>query len=76
MPAQATTKPSDKISSVGQVAKTLADVLLTQGALDETKTKQIKLSEIQTGKSQEEIIKSQNGSLTRSNGKTSAAGSF
>ncbi len=60
MPAQATTKPSDKISSVGQVAKTLADVLLTQGALDETKTKQIKLSEIQTGKSQEEIIKSQN----------------
>lgn len=36
--------------------KTLADVLVTQGVLDETKAKQVKLSEIQTGKPQEEIL--------------------
>ena len=60
MPAQVTSKLPGRIASDGKVAKTLADILLTQGALDEKKTKQIKLSEIQTGKSQEEIIKSQN----------------
>lgn len=39
--------------------KTLADVLLSQGAISEEETKRIKLSEIQTGKAQEEIIRTQ-----------------
>jgi type IV pilus assembly protein PilB len=41
-------------------AKTLADVLLEQGSLDERQAKRIKLTEIQSGRSQEEIIKSEN----------------
>jgi hypothetical protein len=44
----------------GESAKTLADILATLGALDEEKAKQVKLTEIQTGKTQEEIIISQN----------------
>lgn len=42
------------------IAKSLADVLIAQGALDEARAKQIKLAEIQTGTSQEEIVKQQN----------------
>ena len=40
--------------------KTLADLLVTLGALDAARAKQIKLIEVQTGRPQEEIIKSQN----------------
>jgi len=40
--------------------KTLADVLLAQGALTSEAAKKIKLDEIQSGKAQEEIIKAQN----------------
>jgi hypothetical protein len=40
--------------------KTLADVLVTLGALDVERAKQIKLIEVQTGRAQEDIIKSQN----------------
>ncbi len=39
---------------------TLADILLTQKAITEEVTKEIKLLEIQTGKSQEKIIKERN----------------
>src|SRR5512135_323135 len=39
--------------------KTLVDVLLSQGNLTEDKAKQVKLSEIQTGKAQEDIISAQ-----------------
>lgn len=40
--------------------KTLADVLASQGALDQKKAEKVKLTEIQTGKSQEEIILKEN----------------
>ena len=40
--------------------KTLADILYAQGSLKTEVAEQIKLAEIQTGKSQEEIIKGQN----------------
>ncbi|HTK03513.1 MAG TPA: GspE/PulE family protein [Alphaproteobacteria bacterium] len=38
-------------------AGTLADVLVTLGALDKTRADQVKLAEIQSGKSQEDIIR-------------------
>ncbi len=41
-------------------ARTLSDILVAQGALDQERAKQIKLAEIQSGKSQEDIIKDQN----------------
>ena len=44
----------------GDSAKTLADILVTQGAFSVDLAKQVKLAEVQTGKSQEEILKSQN----------------
>ena len=40
--------------------RTLSDILVSLGALDPGRAKQIKLIEIQTGRSQEEIIKNQN----------------
>lgn len=60
MPAQTATKPALKTPVDGETAKTLVDVLVAQGVLDEASAKQVKLAEIQTGKLQEEIIKSQN----------------
>lgn len=54
-----------QISSI----RTLADILLKNGVFDEERAKQVKLLEVQTGKSQEEIIESQNlaseGDLTK-----------
>lgn len=44
----------------GEGAKTLVDILVSQGAIDLERAKQIKLAEIQTGNLQEDIIKSQN----------------
>ncbi|OGM18468.1 hypothetical protein A2686_02580 [Candidatus Woesebacteria bacterium RIFCSPHIGHO2_01_FULL_38_10] len=46
-----------QVKSNSNETKSLADILLSQGALNEEKLKQIKLTEIQTGKLQEEIIK-------------------
>src|SRR4030043_1187358 len=40
--------------------RTLADILLMQGALNEEKARQVKFTEIQTGKTQEEILLGQN----------------
>ena len=40
-------------------AQTLADILVEQGALSRTRADQLKIAEVQTGKSQEEIIRSQ-----------------
>ena len=48
----------DNLGGNGERAKTLVDILLSQGAIDVEAAKNVKLSEIQTGKSQEEIIKS------------------
>lgn len=45
-----------QISSI----RTLADILLKNGVFGEERAKQVKLLEVQTGKSQEEIIESQN----------------
>jgi len=44
----------------GQEVRTLADILYTQQAIDEKKAREIKLAEVQTGQSQEDIIKSKN----------------
>ena len=55
MPAQTTPKKGN-----GEATGTLADVLAAQGALPLDRAQQVKLAEIQTGKTQEEILKSQN----------------
>ena len=44
----------------GETTKSLADILVAQGALDPNRAEQVKTVEIQSGKTQEEIIKSQN----------------
>jgi type IV pilus assembly protein PilB len=56
MAAQTVQKANQNSNS----ATTLADILLAQGALDEKRAENVKLTEIQTGKAQEEIIRSQN----------------
>ncbi len=43
----------------GGEARTLVDVLVSQGSLDEERAKQVKLAEIQSGNQQEQILKSQ-----------------
>ena len=57
MPAQQI-QPAKKDTSNGQ--KSLADVLLANGVLKVQRAEQVKIAEIQTGKSQEDIIKEQN----------------
>lgn len=42
---------------MSDAALTLADILLQQGALDETKASQVKLTEIQTGMPQEQVLR-------------------
>src|SRR3989344_244389 len=49
--------PQD-VSSTNQ--KTLADILVAKGVLDSEHARQVKFSEIQTGKSQEDILSEQN----------------
>ena len=70
MPAQPATA---KTQTDGEGAKTLADILVASGVLDEARAKQVKLTEIQTGASQEEIIVSQKlvdeAALTRAKAK-------
>jgi type IV pilus assembly protein PilB len=57
MAAQSTTP---KLSPNGETDQTLADILVAQKALDSARAQQVKTAEIQTGKTQEEILKSQN----------------
>ena len=45
-----------KIALNGERVKTLIDVLLSQGSIDEKEAKSVKLTEVQSGKSQEDII--------------------
>jgi type IV pilus assembly protein PilB len=59
MAVQQTQTTQQQTVSTGQDASTLADILVQQGALDVERAKQIKLAEVQTGKSQEDIIKGQ-----------------
>lgn len=56
MPAQTATAKKTNGESVG----TLADILVAQGALAPDRGEQVKLAEIQSGKSQEDILTSQN----------------
>lgn len=49
--------PSAGLNIGVEAAKTLADILFSQGSIDEETAKKIKLAEVQTGKSQEDIIK-------------------
>ncbi len=49
-----------KIFPDGDGAKTLADILVDQGGLDANRAKQVKMAEVQSGRSQEEILTSQN----------------
>lgn len=56
MPAQ----PLSNLSQNAQGAKSLADVLVAQGALDQARAEKVKLAEVQTGRPQEEILVSQN----------------
>lgn len=58
-PKQKQTAPPANMTNGGS-SNTLADILLSQGALDAERAKQVKLAEIQTGKPQEELIKGQN----------------
>ncbi len=51
---------SPKLTSNGENNQTLADILVSQQALDPDRAQQVKAAEIQTGKTQEEILKSQN----------------
>lgn len=55
MPAQ----PA-KIFPDGEGAKTLADILVDQGGIDAGRAKQVKMAEVQSGRSQEEILTTQN----------------
>lgn len=55
MPAAPATKTTN-----GEGATTLADILVSQKALTSDRAQQVKLAEIQSGKSQEEILTSQN----------------
>lgn len=55
MPAQ----PA-KIPKNGESAKTLADILVEQGGLSADRAQQVKMAEVQSGRSQEEILTSQN----------------
>lgn len=48
-----------KVSPNGE-GQTLADILVAQKSLDPTRAQQVKTAEIQTGKTQEEIVTSQN----------------
>ena len=57
MPAQQV-KQANTNSANG--SKSLADILFANGVLEQKRAEQVKLAEIQTGKSQEDIIKDQN----------------
>ncbi len=52
--------PTAGISDGLNGAQTLVDILVAQGALTKPRADQIKLAEVQTGKSQEDIIRGQN----------------
>lgn len=56
-PANQTQSTSNGLSN-GKVGNTLVDILVSQGALDPKKAQDIKLEELHTGKTQEEILKS------------------
>jgi type IV pilus assembly protein PilB len=51
-------RPQSSASSNG--TRTLSDILVTMGALDPERARQVKLAEVQSGKTEEEILVSQN----------------
>ncbi len=52
--------PQSQPAVIASSANNLADLLLASGVIDEERAQQIKLAEVQSGKTQEEIISSQN----------------
>lgn len=60
MPAQVTKTQDTNSTNGASGERSLADILLKQGSLTQDRAQQLKTAEIQTGKSQEDIIKSQN----------------
>ena len=56
--AQTSTKANQINNQDATLSLTLADILVKQGSITEDKAKEIKLAEIQTGKSQETIVRS------------------
>lgn len=70
MPAVVTNTPA----SNGKNNRTLVDILVSQGALDAQKAEQIKLRELQTGISQEDILKKEK--LVNEKALTQAKASF
>lgn len=68
-PPPPTIQPLTALNSTNESVKTLADILVDLKALDPARAQQIKLIEVQTGRPQEDVIKSQNlvseGNLVR-----------
>ena len=58
MPAQQANQNTNANAQNG--SRSLADILLANGVLEQERAEQVKLAEIQTGKSQEDIINDQN----------------
>jgi type IV pilus assembly protein PilB len=52
--------PDQPAQQLQNGARTLSDILVEQGSLDAERAKQVKLAEIQSGKSQEDILTQQN----------------
>lgn len=63
MPAQPAPKPDGPAAAAGKPVvppgTTLADILAQEGSLSTTQAEQVKLSEVQSGKAQEEILRQQ-----------------
>ena len=60
MPAQLVSPQTNGLGPTGvNSSSTLADILVSQGALDARRAQEVKLAQIQSGKSQEDILKSQ-----------------
>jgi len=59
-PANKNALQKNGIDISSEAAKTLADILLAQGSVDEETAKKIKLEEVQTGKSQEDVARDKN----------------
>lgn len=57
MPAPTLNNQARNAQSISNEVKTLADILLLQGSITQEQARQIKFTEIQTGKAQEEIVK-------------------
>jgi len=60
MPAQSIFKSTNDVPVSSGVSKTLVDILADQGVLNKDQAEKVKITEFQTGKPQEELLKEQN----------------